>query len=201
MDTDRALLNGLCVTGQLRVAVTGHQQLGDSSSEAFVRTAFDALCAMIGQHVPDITIYSGLAAGADTLFAESALAHNLRLEAVFAAADIAENFALGPVRDRFNHLCQRSTAIHRLPFASRSEHAYLVLGQWLVDHSDLLIAAWNGLPAVGMGGTGDVVAYAQQQGCPVIHVHPGERRVALLDNGVAVAQKLRYKGLFTSYKA
>ena len=32
------------------------------------------------------------------------------------------------------------------------------------------IAVWNGLPAKGLGGTGDIVSYAKQLGVPVIHL-------------------------------
>ena len=48
--------------------------------------------------------------------------------------------------------------------------ADLLLGQWLVDHSDLVILAWNGLPPKGRGGTGDVAAYARFTHRPFVHL-------------------------------
>lgn len=123
---------------------------------------------------------SGLAAGSDTIFAETALAYDIPLEACLACAEIAENFTSGPERERFYNLLACSRRVHRLPFMERSNAAYMALGRWLVDSSDLLIAVWNGLPAVAPGGTGDVVAYARQRGRTVIHVNPVEKKITLL---------------------
>jgi hypothetical protein len=41
-----------------------------------------------------------------------------------------------------------------------------------VDRSDVLLAVWDGQPARGPGGTGDVVAYARARGTPVEVVWP-----------------------------
>lgn len=165
-------------TSGFRVAVTGHQQLGDSAAVAFVQHSFGAqLAGLRDDHPEGVVALSGLAAGADTLFAEIALRGGLTLETCLAAPDIVENFAPGPERERFLTLCALSTHVHRLPFLERSNSAYMALGRWLVDACDLLIAAWNGLPAAGEGGTADVVAYARSLGRPVIHVHPLQRTV------------------------
>ncbi len=163
------------------VAVTGHCRLGDDSATRFVERALRAILARMQRAAPGgIVALSGLAAGADTIFAETALACGIPLEACLACDDIAENFAPGPQRKRFYELVARSRHVHRLPFVERSNTAYMALGHWLVDSSDLLIAVWNGLPAVALGGTGDVVAYARQQGQPVVHVHPVEKKITLL---------------------
>jgi hypothetical protein len=39
-------------------------------------------------------------------------------------------------------------------------------GKVVVDRAEVLIAVWDGLPARGLGGTADVVAYAGSAGCP-----------------------------------
>jgi hypothetical protein len=121
-----------------------------------------------------------LAEGADVLFAESALANGIALESCLACADVIENFAPGVQRDQHLALRARSRHIHRLPFTERSNAAYMALGRWLVDSCDLLVAAWNGLPAVAEGGTGDVVAYARSRGRPVIHIHTLQKTIVPL---------------------
>lgn len=40
--------------------------------------------------------------------------------------------------------------------------------QYMVDHSDVVIAVWNGKPS----GTGNTVSYAKQQGKTVVVIHP-----------------------------
>ncbi len=61
--------------------------------------------------------------------------------------------------------------MHRLPAQDCSDNAFLAAGQWIVDHSDFVLLAWNGYPAAGRGGTADTASYARFVGCPFIHVH------------------------------
>lgn len=165
----------------MAVAVTGHCRIGDVAATHFVVQALDVLLARLQAACPGgIVALSGLAAGADTIFAETALALGIPLEACLACAEIAENFAPGPERERFFRLLARSRRIHRLPFVRRSNTAYMALGHWLVESSDLVVAVWNGLPAVALGGTGDVVACALKRGRPVIHIHTVQKKISLL---------------------
>lgn len=165
------------------VAVTGHCQIGDAATVHFVEQALTLLLTQLQGACPGgIVALSGLAAGADTIFAETALALGIPLEACLACADIVENFPPGPERERFFGLLACSRRVHRLPFAERSNVAYMALGHWLVDSSDVLIAVWNGLPAAALGGTGDVVAYAVACGRPVIHVHTVRKQITLLQH-------------------
>lgn len=163
------------------VAVTGHCHLGDASATRFAEHALGGLLARMQRaHPQGVVALSGLAIGADTIFAEAALACGIPLEACLACAEIAENFAPGQQRERFSALVERSRHVHWLPFVQRSNDAYMALGRWLVDSSDLLIAVWNGLPAAALGGTGDVVVYARQRRRTVIHVHIGKKTIRLL---------------------
>lgn len=163
-----------------RIAVTGHQELGGAATEAFLTDALRQLLGALRRDGAAPTVLSGLAAGADTLFAEAALAEGCRLEACLACAEIEANFAPGAPLARFRALRHQCAAVHRLPFVERSNAAYMALGRWLVDTGDLLVAAWNGLPAVAEGGTGDVVAYALERGRPVVHLHTRQHRLAML---------------------
>jgi hypothetical protein len=162
------------------VAVTGHCALDARARRIAQRVVPVVLARLRRIHGDGLVALSGLAEGADTIFAEAALTLGLPLEACLASADIAENFAPGPQRERFARLVACSRTVHQLSFAERSNAAYMALGHWLVDSSDLLIAVWNGLPAAGLGGTGDVVDYARLRGHPTLHIHTREWRVTLL---------------------
>jgi len=50
------------------------------------------------------------------------------------------------------------------------DDAYWRAGREVVDRSDVVIAIWDGRPAHGTGGTGDVVAYAEKSGVAVLRV-------------------------------
>jgi len=82
--------------------------------------------------------------------------------------------------DQHFRLRAHSRIVHELPFSERSAESYLALGHWLVDSCNLLIAVWNGTPPAKPGGTGDVVAMAQQVGRPIIHIHPIQRTITWL---------------------
>jgi hypothetical protein len=41
-----------------------------------------------------------------------------------------------------------------------------------VNRSDRLLAVWDGKPAQGLGGTGDIVAYAKSRGLPTTVIWP-----------------------------
>lgn len=171
------------MTTPYRIGITGHRTLGDPATVQFVRLALhDRLSQAQREHAEGVIALSGLAEGSDTLFAETALALGIPLEAVIACEGFEEDFPPGSARQRYQHLLEQCQVVHRLPFHERSDDAYLAVGQWIVDHSDLLLAAWNGQSAAGKGGTGDVVAYAQQVGRPVVHIHTTEHTVKLLES-------------------
>ena len=53
---------------------------------------------------------------------------------------------------------------------------YWTAGKYMLDHSDVLIALWDGQDAQGKGGTGEMVALARQRGVPLVWVKCGNRR-------------------------
>lgn len=163
------------------VAVTGHWNLGDAATIAFVAHAFGLLLAQIGRDHPEgVVALSGLALGADTLFAEAALALGIPLEVCIANRAVIAKYAPGPERDQHMRLRARSRVVHELPYTDRSAESYLALGRWLVASCDMLMAAWNGEPPAKPGGTGDVVAMALADGRPVLHIHTVARTIGWL---------------------
>lgn len=165
-----------------RIAVTGHRNLGEQATVQFVTETFHTLLAKEQrEHPGGIIALSGLAEGSDMLFAETALDLGIPLEGVIAYEGFENDFEAGSARERYYRLLKRCQVIHQLPFDTRSDDAYTAVGQWLVDSSDLLVAAWNGEPAAGQGGTGDVVSYAMREGRPVIQVHTIKHLVKTLE--------------------
>jgi hypothetical protein len=132
------------------------------------RALYDRLASLADGVLVGVT---SLADGADALFAETVLTLGGRLEVVLPAAD--HRVWLPPeFLDRFDHLLERASAVEWLPYALASEEAFMAAGRVLVDRADVLVAVWDGRPARGGGGTGDVVAYARQRQVPVEVVWP-----------------------------
>lgn len=155
------------------VGVTGHRHLGRAEREVA-----SALRRRLEEHqrahAGRLTALSAIAKGADSLFALEAISLGIPLYVVLPFETYADDFADGVERERFDDLLAAAERTHILSFADRSNEAYAAAGRWIVDHSDHLIAVWDGQPARGIGGTGDVVAYARDRGRGLTIITPNE---------------------------
>ncbi|TDQ45758.1 hypothetical protein [Actinorugispora endophytica] len=155
-----------------RVAITGHRGLPPGTTR-LVESGLRGYLAALG---PGLVGLSCLADGADTLFAHAVLALGGALEVVVPSSLYRE--ALPPEHHGvYDALLSRASAVRRLPFTDSTPEAHLAAGRLLVDECDELVAVWDGAPALGPGGTADVVGHAREHACPV-HVvwPPGARR-------------------------
>lgn len=146
----------------MRFGVTGHRVLPPGIAEHAMdhwRRVLPTGAGLLG--------VSSLADGADQLFAAHVLASGGTLEAVLPWPGYAGSLAADESRARFEDLVRAAKTVITLPCDEPSDQGYLAAGQALVDRCDHLFAVWDGLPARGLGGTGDVVAYARARGCPV----------------------------------
>ncbi len=158
-------------TSPFRIGVSGHQELGDESTLHFVSQQFRELLTNAQQHEQAVVLYSALAMGADQLFVRTALELGIPVEVVIPCAEYEASFVSEAARAEFWHLLGRCQSIHRLPAQACSDDAYLAAGQWIVEHCDLVVLAWNGLPPKGRGGTGDVASYARFVRRPFVHIN------------------------------
>lgn len=158
----------------MRIAITGHQSLPADTSKAVK----EALRYLIQEHAAgDLLGVTCLADGADQLFARAVLEAGGAIEVVIPASKYRDGFDDPEARAAYDDLIASARGIYRLPFTESTDGAHMAGGQAVVDHSDLLIAVWDGLPARGLGGTADVVTYARERGIPVQVVWPeGARR-------------------------
>ncbi len=152
--------------------VTGHRSLPSDVRQrvrAEVRRILDVERVDTG--------YSSLAPGADQIFAELILSRGASLVSVQPFATYADTLA-GTDRSAYVALRRRASRVIELPFVEPSDEAFLAAGRRVVDEADLLIAVWDGRPAGGLGGTGDVVGYARERNTRVAVVWPpGSRRL------------------------
>jgi hypothetical protein len=146
----------------VRFGVTGHRILPPRIVECAVQHWSRVLPTG-----PDLYGVSNLADGADQLFAAHVLAAGGVLEAVLPCEGYAASLIADESRVRFEQLRRASATVVTLPYPEPSEQAFLAAGQALVDRCDHLFAVWDGRPARGLGGTADVVDYAQDIGVPV----------------------------------
>jgi hypothetical protein len=165
-----------------RLGIVGHREL-DSEAAAFVSAESAALLDAELSATPDVVALSALAEGADTLFAEAALRLGVPLEIVRPFDRYVEDFVTKAGRGRYRALANAARRETRLPFSVASVDAYEAAMRWIARACDVLVAAWDGSPPRGRGGTAEAVAYAESIGRRVIHLDVVAHRVVL--RGVA----------------
>ena len=125
----------------------------------------------------EVVAVSALAEGADTLFAEAARLMQVPLEIVRPFERYDDDFVTPHSRSRYRELAASARKEARLAFAVRSAAAYEAAMRWVVENCHLLVAAWNGAPSGGRGGTAQAVLYAGLVGRPVVHLDVERRLV------------------------
>ncbi len=120
-----------------------------------------------------LLLHTPLASGADQIAAVCARSSGYFVRALlpFEPRDYREDFAPGEELDSFEQALEAADEIVALPGQRDDlQAAYVLVGESLVQHADIMIAIWDGEQARGPGGTGHVVALALEQSVPVIHI-------------------------------
>ena len=143
----------------MRVGVTGHRNV-DPADWPPLRAAFGRLLASLLPRSPGAStmVISGMAAGADTLAAEEALARSVPVVAALAAP--LETYELdfpGEERASLRERVARCTTVVTLTDGSDRAAGYLAVREYLAGQSDVLVAFWDGIDNRKPGGTADVV--------------------------------------------
>ncbi|HLX25596.1 MAG TPA: hypothetical protein VKR05_01280, partial [Candidatus Cybelea sp.] len=150
----------------LIVGVTGHRDLArddDSVTAARVRDFLDTLQTAY-PHTP-IVLLSSLAEGADRLVAEAALDCGAELYSVLPmqAQVYEQDFASAESVEQFRRFMARSSGalVVDAPGPER-DRGYAAAGAFIVSHSEILIALWDGNEDEMRGGTSQIVRFALQ---------------------------------------
>jgi hypothetical protein len=139
---------------------------------------------------PIVTLISSLAEGADRIAARAALEARFALDVILPcpAPIYAQTFIDDASRQEFASLSSRARATLTLPLAGdsaapldeRLPATFEAAGLTMLAQSDILVAVWDGKPADGRGGTGQIVEEAARRGAPVVIVDPKDGATRLL---------------------
>lgn len=152
----------------MKTGITGHQDLGpDENVERVARTM---RTVVQGYRVSEG--FTCLARGADQLYTDILRQLGLPFVVVIPCENYASVFVSAIDRKRFERLLGLASRTVLLPFPEPSETAFYEAGKRVVDLSEAVIAAWDGKPARGLGGTGDIVRYALSKGRKVMQIDP-----------------------------
>ena len=86
--------------------------------------------------------------------------------------DYLRDFATAESRAEFERLLEMAQQVLTLPDAPTRAAAYDAVGRYVLDHSDVLIAVWDGR---GGNRTGKVAEEARRRMKPLAWVHAGNR--------------------------
>lgn len=191
MRNKQSVMKGLL---PLVVGVTGHRDLAADEVDNVVQRVRDFFQSLARSypHTP-VILLSSLAEGADRLVARAALEFGAELYVVLPlqAELYEEDFAAPESLEEFRRLMTRSSGSGVVPMADyRGAQAakapgpardlrYAAAGAFLVSHSEILIALWDGNEDEILGGTSQIVRFALQ-GVPATYL--GGPREALRAN-------------------
>jgi hypothetical protein len=171
----------------VRVGVTGHRpgglatadtELLDAQVDSILACVRDTALRVAKREVYNeqpacLRVISSLAEGADRLVAQRGLRMGFELQAPlpYPREEYEKDFVSADSRQEFYDLLRQSSGVFEIDGTrQQGASAYLAAGQLLIHHCDVLIAIWDGQPAAGVGGTGQIVAEAVKLGVPVVRI-------------------------------
>jgi len=161
----------------ISLGVTGHRFLADQER---IRLGVEQAVACLLASFPGckFRVLSSLAEGADRLLARRLLelpGSVLWVPLPHPEQEYRRDFSSPASLQEFNELLERAGRVISLPPAQDREQAYLAAGRYIIEHSNILLAIWDGEPAQGKGGTAEIVRLARLRGMPLAWIHAGNR--------------------------
>ncbi|MBT8142679.1 MAG: hypothetical protein KJO88_09955 [Gammaproteobacteria bacterium] len=150
----------------IAIGITGHRNIHPDAIDR-IRQQLTKVFTDLKISYPNspLVLLTPLAEGADQLAAEVALEQGVEIYAVLPMTqdEYGKDFSTSEQRKRFDRLfdtavCHKS--LNKFDPQAQRDLCYAYVGKWLVDHSDLMLALWNGETNDLTGGTAEVVNYA-----------------------------------------
>ncbi len=163
---------------QMNIGITGHQKLKDTTLWSWVATEIDSF---LNEHRNSLVGFTSLALGADQLFANAVLKCGGKLHVIIPFEGYELKFASGTDRETYFQLLHQAASTEILTREESDEAGYFAAGKKVVWFSEVLIAVWDDKPAAGLGGTADVVTFAQQNLKKVLHINPITQRLTRIN--------------------
>ncbi len=151
----------------LRVGLVGHRHLQEADIPV-IRERAGELFAAWRREYAQIIVFSSLAIGADSVLAEVALAQGARLVAVIPFAEYVNERDFTPEQAQAHARLRAQADTVELKHPGPRREAFMAGGRWIINHSDTVIAVWNGQPSPSLGGTADIVTYAREQAKDIV---------------------------------
>ncbi|MDE2235646.1 MAG: hypothetical protein KGL13_07670 [Gammaproteobacteria bacterium] len=157
----------------LVIGVTGHRDLA-SKDIARIQESLVALFTCLRRQYPHtpLRVLSPLAEGADRLVAKVALEHGAELVVPLPMGETEYRKDFPDTVAEFDALKSQASMVYTLPppaeaandaadlSGSRRDACYENVGLHIINHSQLIVALWDGIPVTDRGGTAQIVECA-----------------------------------------
>ncbi len=155
----------------LTIGITGHRDLVEKEVPALKEAVRDFFLQMRRDYSGlDLQLITPLAEGSDRLVTDVALELGIDLivplpmpqaeyEKDFSSPESIEAFRSSLKKARIIHLRSLATTDNRPATAADHDRQYAQLGIFISNHSQVLLALWDGKPSGAIGGTASVVNY------------------------------------------
>lgn len=161
----------------MQIGISGHQKLDRLALWDWVRSEIENILI----RYPNSNCFSSLAGGADQVFAEIAYKLDLPLVAIIPFRDYERSFSNDRDLKNYSHLISLANNKVILPAQPSDEQSYYFAGKTIAESCDVMIIIWNGLPARGLGGTGDIYNEAKRLGKKIFHINTNNHKVIELN--------------------
>lgn len=121
-----------------------------------------------------VRLITGMALGADLLFAETALLlkkmypNQFILECAVPCYNHTSRWSDKKIIERYNEILEEADKVKIVSERNYDDYVMQIRNEYIVDESDILLAVWNG----SKGGTRNCVEYAKTQGIEIYRYHP-----------------------------
>jgi len=110
-------------------------------------------------------VISGIALGWDTAIAIAAIRMGIPLTCAVPFAGQERMWTM-QMQDRYKKILSKANRVVVVSKGDYSAEKMMLRNKWMVNHSDLVLALWNGTS----GGTANCIRYAKEVGVPVKNV-------------------------------
>lgn len=169
------------------VGIAGHRDINVNEEKLITKTITDILKGVkenvykLSKQLQNLNqensvhlrMISMLAEGSDRIAAKCALelGYELQCPLPFTKEDFISDFKEQHSKNEFLTLISKADRVFELDFGRENEpQSYLDAGLVMLEHSDFIIAVWDGNKAKGRGGTEEIVNYALYHEIPVIWI-------------------------------
>ncbi len=160
---------------RLTLGVVGHHTLTQKDG---IRSGVDRALSHLVKTFPhgSLRLLCSLAEGADRLVTRIVLERehtSLWVPMPMPQEEYVRDFATMRSIEEFLELLGRASRVVNVRMTGGRDQAYLDAGRYILDHSDVLLAIWDGGPVERPGDTAEIVLEARRRKLPIAWVHAG----------------------------